>query len=44
VIYELCALRAPFEATNSIQLAMKIKSGKVERVPNVYSEDLFKVI
>lgn len=33
VVYEFAALRAPFEATNQIQLAMKIKSGKIERIP-----------
>ena len=33
VIYEFAALRAPFEATNQIQLAMKIKSGKIDRIP-----------
>lgn len=44
VIYELAALRAPFEATNQIQLAMKIKSGKIERIPSQYSDELFKVI
>lgn len=44
VIYEFTALRAPFEATNQIQLAMKIKSGKIERIPSQYSDELFKVI
>ena len=44
VIYEFAALRAPFEATNQIQLAMKIKSGKIDRIPSTYSDELFKVI
>lgn len=44
VIYEMAALRAPFEATNQIQLAMKIKSGKIERIPSQYSDELFKII
>lgn len=44
VIYEMSALRAPFEATNQVQLAMKIKSGKIERIPSQYSDELFKVI
>eukprot|EP00347_Sterkiella_histriomuscorum_P005663 403355737 len=44
VIYELTALRAPFEATNQIQLAMKIKSGKIDPLPSQYSDELFKVI
>jgi NIMA (never in mitosis gene a)-related kinase 2 len=33
VIYEALALRAPFEATNQIQLAYKIKLGKIDRIP-----------
>eukprot|EP00347_Sterkiella_histriomuscorum_P012471 403368448 len=44
VIYELASLRAPFEATNQIQLAMKIKNGKFDRIPNQYSDELFRVI
>lgn len=44
VMYEVSALRAPFEATNQIQLAMKIKSGKIDRIPSKYSEELFRVI
>ena len=45
VVYEFAALRAPFEATNQIQLAMKIKSGKIERIPSQhYSEELWRTI
>jgi NIMA (never in mitosis gene a)-related kinase len=44
VVYEFASLRAPFEATNQIQLAMKIQSGKIERIPSQYSDELFKVI
>lgn len=45
VVYEFAALRAPFEATNQIQLAMKIKSGKIERIPSHhYSEELWRTI
>lgn len=44
MIYELTALRAPFEATNQIQLAMKIKSGKIDPIPSQYSDELFKMI
>jgi hypothetical protein len=40
----MAALRAPFEATNQVQLAQKIKQGKFERIPANYSDDLFKVI
>ncbi|CDW71297.1 serine threonine-protein kinase nek2 [Stylonychia lemnae] len=44
VIYELAALKTPFEATNQIQLAMKIKEGKINRIPQQYSDELFRVI
>ena len=44
IIYELAALRAPFEATTHYQLAMKIKSGKLDRIPSVYTDDLWNVI
>jgi serine/threonine protein kinase len=44
VVYELTALRPPFEATNHLALAMKIKSGKLERVPSKYSDELWRVI
>ena len=44
IIYEVAALRAPFEATTHYQLAMKIKSGKLDRIPAVYSDDLMTVI
>ena len=44
VIYETLSLRAPFEATNQIQLAYKIKLGKIERIPSHYSDELFFVI
>ncbi|MFO0003076.1 MAG: protein kinase domain-containing protein, partial [bacterium] len=40
VIYEIAALRAPFEATTHLQLAVKIKDGKVERIPKTYSDEL----
>jgi len=44
VIYEIAALRAPFEATNQIQLARKIKDGVVEKIPAKYSDELFRLI
>jgi NIMA (never in mitosis gene a)-related kinase len=44
LLYELAALRPPFEATNHLSLAMKIKAGKYERIPVKYSEDLFCLI
>lgn len=44
IIYEIAALHAPFEATTHYQLAMKIKAGKMEKLPSIYSEQLWKVI
>lgn len=44
VLYEIISLRAPFEATNKIQLANKIKQGTIDRIPKLYSEELFEVI
>jgi len=40
LLYEMCALRPPFEATNHLSLAIKIKDGKFERIPMQFSEDL----
>ena len=36
LIYELAALRPPFEASNIVSLAMKINTGKFPRIPNKY--------
>ena len=44
VLYEIISLRAPFEATNQIELAGKIKSGKIERIPKTYSDELFEIL
>lgn len=44
IIYEVASLRAPFEATTHYQLAIKIKSGKLDRIPNQYSDDLMNII
>jgi NIMA (never in mitosis gene a)-related kinase len=43
-LYELASLNPPFEATNHLSLAMKIKSGKIARIPTKYSEELMRVI
>ena len=43
-LYELAALHPPFEAHNHLSLALKIKSGKVDKLPEKYSENLCKVI
>jgi NIMA (never in mitosis gene a)-related kinase len=44
IIYEVAALRAPFEATTHYQLAKKIKSGNLDRIPSLYSEELMNLI
>lgn len=33
IVYEIAALRAPFEATSHLQLATKIREGKLDRIP-----------
>jgi NIMA (never in mitosis gene a)-related kinase len=44
LIYELAALRPPFEATNAVSLAMKVNTGKFPRIPSKYSDALFDSI
>lgn len=44
LLYELASLRPPFDATNQLQLAMKINAGKFHRIPNKYSDELNSAI
>lgn len=44
IIYEAASLRPPFHAENFLSLAIKINEGKVNRIPDIYSEDLQMVI
>jgi serine/threonine protein kinase len=44
ILYEVASLRPPFEASNQMALAVKIKAGKYERIPSIYSEELWRVI
>jgi NIMA (never in mitosis gene a)-related kinase len=44
LLYELAALRPPFEATNAVALGMKINQGKFPRIPSKYSDALFDAI
>lgn len=44
LIYELAALRPPFEATNQVALALKINTGKFARIPMKYSDGLSDLI
>ena len=43
-LYEISYLNPPFLAKNQIQLAMKIKNGKIEKTNDKYSNELFRVI
>lgn len=44
LLYELCALRPPFEAANAVSLAVKINAGRFSRIPSKYSDGLFDII
>lgn len=44
VIYEMASLRPPFQATNLEGLFKKVKIGKFDRLPAVYSRDLQTII
>lgn len=43
-LYEVTTFNPPFEATNQLSLALKIKKGKVEPINGKYSEDLKRII
>ena len=44
VIYELCALHPPFHGKDLDELYANVCKGKVERINQVYSDDLWKMI
>lgn len=44
VIYELAALRAPFEATNQYELGKKIKACQLTPLPRQYSQELMRTL
>ena len=44
VMYELCARTQPFNAKTHFHLIQKIKEGRVDPLPSVYSHDLQNVI
>ena len=43
-LYEITTFNPPFEAKNHVMLAMRIKSGKVDKINMRYSEELWRVI
>ncbi|XP_053179518.1 NIMA-related kinase 12 [Scomber japonicus] len=44
LLYEICALRPPFAATNLLSLFYKITKGEYDPVPNMYSENISSLI
>ena len=44
VIYEICALRPPFHGKDLDELYINVCKGKIERISQVYSDDLWKMI
>ncbi|KAI4176870.1 MAG: hypothetical protein LQ343_000727 [Gyalolechia ehrenbergii] len=44
VMYELCARRPPFDAKTHLQLIQRIKDGRVEPLPGIYSPELQSTI
>ena len=44
VIYELCALQPPFHGKDLDDLYSNVCKGKVARINNIYSDDLWKMI
>ena len=44
VLYEMCTLKHPFDASNQGALILKIVSGKYQRVPATYSKPLRKLV
>lgn len=44
VLYEMAALRVPFEAGSLPDLCRKITQGLINKIPSQYSDDLYQVI
>ena len=44
LLYEMCALRPPFDANSLHELASKILKGKYPPIPKVYSENMSLLI
>ncbi|KAJ4946470.1 hypothetical protein JOQ06_024137 [Pogonophryne albipinna] len=44
LLYELCALRPPFTATNLLSLFYKITKGEFDPVPNLFSDNISSLI
>ena len=44
ILYELCTFKHPFNANSQGALILKIIKGKFEMIPNMYSEDMKKLV
>ena len=44
VIYELCSLRPPFQGKDLDELYINVCKGKVHRINQIYSDDLWEMI
>jgi serine/threonine protein kinase len=44
VLYELCTLSPPFEATNQLALAKKIMKGIYPAIPSKYSREMSDMV
>ena len=44
IVYEMSALKPPFDANNQVELAACIREGRFVRIPDDYSSDLHRVI
>ena len=44
LLYEMCALQPPFNATSLHQLAQRIVAGKYDRVPKCFSDNIVRLI
>lgn len=44
LVYELCSLEPPFQAKTQIALSAKIKQGRVQSIPCIYSRELDEII
>lgn len=44
ILYELCTLARPFDASNELALALKIRDGKIDPINYKYSSELKRII
>ena len=44
IIYELCELHPPFNGKDLDELYINVCKGKIKRINNIYSDDLWKII